>query len=218
MARSNGRKLEACSRRMFQKMSANAVKSTQMASCIKDVIYPLLRANEFRRNLQKDKIDLNQWKINTDYLESGVSLLPKIDPTPRENFLDQKATPLVKILKNELNFLKGVNLPPMLNDLNPWFIIAFISAYPDVVDFFYPISHRYDKNLRFILTEGSRDVTNDINESVEEIFNTMMEAYLKENPHLRTSEMSERDIEKALFFMKNYYGGELGKKFLLSKV
>lgn len=199
-------------------MSANAVKSTQMANCIKDVIYPLLRANEFRRNLQKDKIDLNQWKINKDYLESGVSLPPKIDPTPRENFLNQKATHLVKILKNELRFLKGVNLPPMLNDLNLWFITAFMSAYPDVIDFFYPVSHRYDKTLRFILTEGSRCVTDGIYESVEEVLNTMTEAYLKENPHLRTREMSERDIEKLLFFMKNYYGGELGKKFLLSKV
>lgn len=196
------------------------MKLTQMINCIKDLMYPLLRANEFRGNLRKDKIDLNQWKINKEYLESGMSLLPRIDPTPRENFLDQKATPLVKILKNELKFLKGVNLPPMFNEINPWFVIVFISAYPDVVDFFYPVSHRYDKNLRFTLAEGSRGVTDDIKESVEERFkhaDTMMEMYLEENPRLKSREMSERDMEELLFFMKGYYKKQLGKNFLLSK-
>ena len=163
-----------------------------------------------KKELLNDGIDINQWQINMNHLihkygtidaseqkalEHWVASVERYenDETDFEDYLEEHVTPILLNISN-------ANLPRILyrdQDKN-W----FLSAYPDVFEYFYPqhnlLAEDFDTEMLRVEAH-TKAVTHDHERMVRYLF--------------------ERKGNQTIFLirMKTFYKNELNKKFLLCR-
>jgi len=180
-----------------------------------------------KKALLEDNIDLLQWQINMNYL---INYFEKI---MRISYVDLSADKNIQKVTPVLLNLQAINLPPILLESieRNW----FISAYPDVLDYFYPQYYfntlsvaKYHKNQGFIddpssfikealenNEESDASIKQEISRVQQHLENIKKDYELLKN-YLAESLKNLDDDLLVLLKIKDFYKNHLHKKFLLA--
>jgi hypothetical protein len=171
-----------------------------------------------KKEIIKDKINIAQWEVNINYLIENLGSIHKREVEASKRWIYEKTrlpdTEYVTFTPD--NFFEGLgvtqtlinfnrsdpsNLPEILwsNQDRNW----FISAYPDVVDYFYP-------QINF-----STDSLEMEQDRISEYMRKHSEEYAQIKRYI---ELKGKITQTTyLIIIKDFYRNELKKKFSLSK-
>lgn len=154
-----------------------------------------------KSHLINDDIDHLQWEVNTCYLLTcnHSSILNMLDGNLLE--IEKKTTPLVIKINDEL-VSPSICLPLSLRKNEHFW---FIAAYPDVINYFYPI-----------IDYSARD-ENQAKQEYEKLKKECEQDFQKIE-QIATNDYGENINATDLFLlMKDFYKNNLKKKLLLCK-
>lgn len=171
-----------------------------------------------KKEIIKDKININQWEINMNYLIETLGSIYKREVKASKEWIYEKTrladteygtfTPdnffeELSVTQTLLTFYRSEpsNLPEIIwsNQDRNW----FISAYPDVVDYFYP---QIDFSTDSLEMEEDR---------ISEYMRNHSEEYEEVKRYIELKGKATQTIY--LIRIKDFYRNELKKKFLLSE-
>jgi len=155
-----------------------------------------------RQELLNDFIDLRQWESNINFVTSGIDR-NAVFIDENEQAIINAASPIfgkiVEHMKTPIDYPQALNFRDMF-----W----YIAAYPDVIDFFYPVVENYPYDEKTIKNE-----TRKINESRQTKNQLIRKFEDQAFPNLKQN-IEPNPIEYFIV-LKDFYKSK--KKILLSK-
>ncbi len=164
--------------------------------------------NKYLKILESDNLNIDQVLINLEYLEEAEKNLLH----PKEILMG--TTPIVIRIAYNLLFDSSFFVPGFLTD-NPKQFFWYIAAYPDVIDFFYPMLTR-DQPFEEYKEEDIDDIEERASKKMD-----LFEEYFNKKYNLLDGESTDLkpvdSIHDFLIELKNYYKTVLHKKYALEK-